>query len=298
MYELDQNGNIVLKGGNGGFNSPQNSQGTVGDYIGPAYGGTNNAPMDYGAAQSYLGQQQLPNTITEPYGPVGQPTASTLGGDVPASASGSFFPAFKLGSSSLTSGSAVSKFLGSFKTLGGAATKANPYLAAASLGMGAISVIGGLRGLKNTKKPNPYSLDPKIQGAIGESEAAARYGLNDVQLSLARQMQSQNVNSAMYNARNTSAGSGSRAVFGGLQGMNMNAGNQLALNDFNAMQGKIRYRDQMYGQMQTIRDRNTAQDIDTYNRKQQAYGGAVQSGLKNINNFFNLGQAMRYNPSA
>ena len=102
----------------------------------------------------------------------------------------------------------------------------------------------------------------------------------------------------MYNARNTSAGSGSRAVFGGLQGMNMNAGNQLALNDFNAMQGKIRYRDQMYGQMQTIRDRNTAQEIDMYNRKQQAYGGALQSGLTNMSSYFNLGQAMRYNPTS
>jgi len=323
MFEIDEFGNLVpMTAGRGGIALPSRTFGknltsNVGQNVG-SYLGSNHPyvsapqqvqqpqqPMGFGAAQykatpsplapfQYTPPPQAPLYAGQGYSqPAPAAAASTVGAALGgAGAASTVGKALGGGSSSMD----ILKQLAG--PVAGVATKANPYLAAGSLAVGALSTIGGLVGLANTKKPEKYSLDPKIQAAIGESESAARYGLADTQLAAARQMQSQNVNSAMYNARNTSAGSGARAVFGGLQGMNMNAGNQLALSDFNAQQGKIRYRDQMYGQMQTIRDRNTAQSIDTYNRKQQAYGGALQSGLTNMSSYFNLGQAMRYNPSS
>jgi hypothetical protein len=289
MFEYDEFGNLVpMTSGRGGFALPSRTFGTnytsnVGSYLG------SNPPPQIQQAPLYAGQgysQPAPAPApASPQQPLGFGAAEYKGPGTGA--------AQTVGGILGAAGPAA----GALGSVAGVAAKANPYLAAGTLAVGALSTIGGLVGLANTKKPKPYSLDPKIQAAIGESESAARYGLSDTQLAAARQSQSQNVNSAMYNARNTSAGSGSRAVFGALQGMNMNAGNQLAMSDFNAQQGKIRYRDQMYGQIQTIRDRNTAQDIDTYNRKQQAYGGALQSGLTNMSSYFNLGQAMRYNPA-
>ena len=325
MFEYDEFGNLVpMTTGRGGIALPSRTFGknltsNVGQNVG-SYLGSNHPyvsapqqvqqpqqPMGFGAAQykatpsplapfQYTPPPQAPAYAGQGYS---QPAPAPLAGSPPAAQQPLAAGAAQTVGGALAGGSSSMNILKQLAgPVAGVATKANPYLAAGTLAVGALSTIGGLVGLAKTKKPEKYSLDPKIQGAIGESESAARYGLSDTQLAAARQSQSQNVNSAMYNARNTSAGSGSRAVFGALQGMNMNAGNNRAMSDFNAQQGKIRYRDQMYGQMQTIRDRNTAQSIDTYNRKQQAYGGALQSGLTNMSSYFNLGQAMRYNPTS
>jgi hypothetical protein len=192
--------------------------------------------------------------------------------------------------------------LGPGNMLGGAVksalTKANPYLAAGTAALGAIQTIGGLVGLSRTKQPEGFKLTPKMQQAIGESESAARYGLGAQQIALAQQNQREAQNTQLYNARSMSGGNLSRSIFGANTYSRLMAGNQLAAQDFAAQQQKLRYRDQMFGQEQAIANQNVQLAQQDYMRKQQAYGGAMSSGLTNLGSFFNLQNALRYNQTA
>jgi hypothetical protein len=183
------------------------------------------------------------------------------------------------------------------KTALGAAAGLNPYIAAGTLGLGAIQTIGGLIGLATTKEPKGYELTPKLKSAIGEAETAARFGLGAPQLALARQQGREAINTQMYNARNLSPNMAS--ILGRMNvGTSLSAANQLAAQDFAAQEQKTRYRNQMYAQEQEVADRNVALAQQRYQQKQAAYGGAMQSGLTNLGSYFNLAAALNYNPTS
>ena len=182
--------------------------------------------------------------------------------------------------------------------IAGLASKANPYLAMGTAALGLAQTLGGYFGLKNTKQPEGFKLTPKMQQAIGESETAARYGLGAQQIALAQQNQREAQNTQLYNARSMAGGNLSRSIFGANTYSRLMAGNQLAAQDFAAQQQKLRYRDQMYGQEQSIANQNVQLAQQDYMRKQQAYGGAMSSGLTNLGSFFNLQNALRYNQTA
>jgi hypothetical protein len=137
-----------------------------------------------------------------------------------------------------------------------------------------------------------------MQQAIGESETAARFGLGPQQIALAQQNQREAQNTQLYNARSMAGGNLSRSIFGANTYSRLMAGNQLAAQDFAAQQQKLRYRDQMFGQEQGIANQNVQLAQQDYMRKQQAYGGAMSSGLTNLGSFFNLQNALRYNQTA
>ena len=182
------------------------------------------------------------------------------------------------------------------KTALGAAAGLNPYIAAGTLGLGAIQTIGGLIGLATTKEPKGYELTPKLKSAIGEAETAARFGLGAPQLALARQQGREAINTQMYNARNLSPNMAS--ILGRMNvGTSLSAANQLAAQDFAAQEQKRKYRDAMYAQEQEIADRNVALAQQRYQQKQAAYGGAMQSGLTNLGSYFNLAAALNYKPN-
>lgn len=219
---------------------------------------------------------------------------------------GSYFPTPSLSNnnslSNLVFGADVQKrynsLMGAGAGLGGAAgaaSKLNPYLAAGTAALGTIQTIGGLIGLATTKQPEGFKLTPKMQQAIGESETAARYGLGAQQIGLAQQNQREAQNTQFFNARSLSGGNLSRSIFGANTYSRLMAGNQLAAQDFAAQQQKLRYRDQMFGQEQAIANQNVQLAQQDYMRKQQAYGGAMSSGLTNLGSFFNLQNALRYN---
>ena len=179
--------------------------------------------------------------------------------------------------------------------IGGALSKANPYLAMGTAALGAIQTIGGLVGLAKTKQPEGFKLTPKMQRAIGESEMAATYGLGPQQIALAQQQQREAQNTQLYNARSMAGGNLSRSIFGANTFNRLMAGNQLAAQDFAAQQQKVGLRNQLYGQEQAIANQNVQLAQQDYMRKQQAYGGAMSSGLTNLGSFFNLQNALRYN---
>lgn len=183
------------------------------------------------------------------------------------------------------------------KTALGAAAGLNPYIAAGTLGLGALQTFGGFLGLAATKEPKGYELTPKLKSAIGEAETAARFGLGAPQLALARQQGREAINTQMYNARNLSPNMAS--ILGRMNvGTSLSAANQLAAQDFAAQEQKRKYRDAMYAQEQEIADRNVALAQQRYQQKQAAYGGAMQSGLTNLGSYFNLAAALNYTPTA
>jgi len=188
--------------------------------------------------------------------------------------------------------------VGKVANVAGLASKLNPYLAAGTAALGAIQTIGGLVGLARTKQPEGFKLTPRMERAIGESETAAQFGLAPQQLALARQQQREAQNTQLFNARSMAGGNLSRAIFGANTYGRLMAGNQLAAQDFAAQQQKVNLRNQMYGQEQAIANQNVQLAQQDYMRKQQAYGGAMSSGLTNLGSFFNLQNALRYNQTA
>ena len=176
----------------------------------------------------------------------------------------------------------------------GAQGGSNGMLGAGSLALGGLQTIGGLIGLMTTKEPGKYGLTNDNKQAIGEAKSAAKFGLSGAQKSAFNQGVRQAANTDIYNAKNTAGSSLSRSVFGLRRGMTLGEMNRLAVNDFNIMQQKRQYRDQVIGREQEVKDRNTALDWNQYGQKMQAYGGALQSGLNNMAGFFNLGEALKY----
>lgn len=174
----------------------------------------------------------------------------------------------------------------------GLAGATNPYIAGATLALGGLSTIGGLIRLATTKEPEGYKLTPKLQRSITEAEQRAQFGLGAPQIALQRQMAREALNTQLMNTRNLSGGSLSRAALGSNVYASLLAGNQLAAQDFAAMETKRKYRDAMYGQEQDIANREVARNLQQYAQEQISSGGAMQQGLTNLGSYFNLQAAL------
>jgi hypothetical protein len=178
------------------------------------------------------------------------------------------------------------------------AAKSNPYLAIGSAALGGLQTIVGAIGLARSKRPEGYKETPEMARAIGEAEQAAQYGLGAQQLALAKQQSREAANTDIFNARSMAGSNLSRAIFGANTYSRLMAANQLAAQDFAAQQQKVGIRNQLYGTRQRLADANVQLAQQDYARQQEAYGGAMRSGLTNLGSFFNLNQALNYNQSA
>jgi hypothetical protein len=185
--------------------------------------------------------------------------------------------------------------IGKVANMAGLASKANPYLALGTAGLALGQTIVGAIGLARSKRPEGYKETPEMARAIGEAEQAAQYGLGAQQIGLANQQAREAQNTQLFNARSMAGGNMSRAIFGANTYNRLMAGNQLAAQDFAAQQQKVGIRNQLYGTRQRLADANVQLAQQDYARQQEAYGGAMRSGLTNLGSFFNLNQALRYN---
>jgi hypothetical protein len=293
MY--DEFGNYI-GGGKSGFYSPQNISGMISI---PNDGGFN---TNYGKSYSQqapppLTAQQLAATGFNPnYGQsYSQPNPIQQSApNLPPMNNGFNFtqnPNYKItqeGPSSIGPGN----MLGTGLKI---ASKLNPYLAAGTAILGGAQALVGAIGLARSKQPEGYKETPEMARAIGEAEQAAQFGLGPQQLALAQQNQREAQNTQLYNARSMAGGNLSRAIFGANTYNRLMAGNQLAAQDFAAQQQKVGIRNQLYGTRQRLADANTQLAQQNYARQQEAYGGAMRSGLTNLGSFFNLNQALNYN---
>jgi hypothetical protein len=297
VYEYDQFGQPI-----GIMNT-----GTIGGYTGYDMGSAPMQPMPT-LPQTYAPTPGNPNfpVLTTPLSTFGIPTqpTATLGGKMftpqtapkmPSLYNSTGFDANLQKAFTQNAAGAIGGLGGAAGAVGGALTKLNPYLAMGTAALGTIQSIGGLIGLARTKQPEGFKLTPNMQQAIGESETAARFGLGPQQIALAQQNQREAQNTQLYNARSMAGGNLSRSIFGANTFNRLMAGNQLASQDFAAQQQKIGLRNQLYGQEQAIANQNVQLAQQDYMRKQQAYGGAMSSGLTNLGSFFNLQNALRYN---
>jgi hypothetical protein len=294
MY--DEFGNYI-GGGKSGFYSPQNISGMISI---PNDGGFN---TNYGKSYSQqapppLTAQQLAATGFNPnYGQsYSQPNPIQQSApNLPPMNNGFNFtqnPNYKItqeGPSSIGPGN----MLGTGLKI---ASKLNPYLAAGTAALSLVQAFVGARGLARSKQPEGYKEVPEMTKAIGEAEQAAQYGLGASQLALAKQQGREAINTQMYNARNLSPN-----MAGILTRMNVGsslmAGNQLAVQDQMAQERKVGIRNQLYAGRQRLADANTQLAQQQYGLEQNANAGALRSGLLGLGGFFNLNQALRYNPS-
>jgi hypothetical protein len=306
MY--DEFGNYI-GGGKSGFYSPQNISGMISS---PNDGGFN---TNYGKSYSQqapppLTAQQLAATGFNPnYGqsysqpnPAGSLAPIQQMKSIPLSqmdlSNGTLAPGVLSGGVSNEKPGLVNTAASTVSKVAGLASKANPYLAAGSLALGGLQTIVGAIGLARSKRPEGYKETPEMAKAIGEAEQAAQYGLGAQQIALANQQAREAQNTQLFNARSMAGGNLSRSIFGANTYNRLMAGNQLAAQDFAAQQQKVGIRNQLYGTRQRLADANTQLAQQNYAREQEAYGGAMRSGLTNLGSFFNLNQALNYNPAA
>lgn len=166
-------------------------------------------------------------------------------------------------------------------------------LAVGSLLLGGLQAgIGAyqLNQLNKTPVPN-YGITPELQNSYGRAETRAGYGYSPEQ----RADYMGNVagrNAQVYNnAIKLSGGNLSGALARGIQSSSLRDYSTFAANDAALQQNNIRYADQIGGQMTNQRNMATNQNIQNRIRQEQAWGGALQSGLNNIAgaaNFFQM----------
>lgn len=157
-------------------------------------------------------------------------------------------------------------------------------LAIGSLLLGGLQAgIGGmaLNQLNQTPIPN-FGITPEQQNSYGRAQTRAGYGYSPEQ----RADYMGNVagrNAQVYNnAIKLSGGNLSGALARGIQSSALRDYSTFAANDAQLQQNNIRYADQRGDMITNQRNMATNQNIQNRIRQEQAFGGALQSGLNNI----------------
>lgn len=169
-----------------------------------------------------------------------------------------------------------------------------PAIGSAALGL--FQTFQGIKGLNQLSKeqaPN-YTVSPELQSAYGRAEGMTNQGFTTEQEGAFRQNLAQSNNLAYRRAVDASGGSMSGSILGAIQGQNIGALNQFAADDAEQRMQNIRYADSLASQLQNQQNMATQVDIENRRMKEQAYGGAVQSGLGNMAGSLNLWGALGY----
>lgn len=166
-------------------------------------------------------------------------------------------------------------------------------LAIGSLILGGIQAGLGaynLHKLNKTPQPN-FSITPELQKSYGRAEDRTGYGFSPEQRSDYFNGVAGRYNQGLRNASDLSGGQMASAFGRGLQASQLRDFSNFAAQDAAQQQQNIRYADQMGGQMTNQRNMIAQQEIENRRAKEQAFGGALSSGLNNIAgaaNFFSM----------
>lgn len=175
----------------------------------------------------------------------------------------------------------------------GAAAKANPYVAAGTMALGALETIIAARKLKKLDKQKPagFQITPEEQEMYQRSKDMASYGFSQQQKDAYLGQMQQQSNVAFQRAKTAAGGSLAAALGATTSRKDMS---QLALADAQLQAAKEARFGQAAMAVSRKRDVMAQQDISDYQRKQQAWGGALQSGLGQLASGFNLMSATSY----
>lgn len=162
--------------------------------------------------------------------------------------------------------------------------KSNPYVAAGTLGLGAIQTVGGLIGLSKLKRqPVPqYGITPELQQAYNLAEQRSRMGFTPTQTAAFEQQMARSQAADYKNAIAMGGGGLAQAIAGGLGGQRLQALNRFAAQDAAQQAANI---GQYYGltnQMTGQRNLMTRQQREDYYTKLKGASGALSSGLTNF----------------
>lgn len=156
--------------------------------------------------------------------------------------------------------------------------------------LGAIQGGVGLRNLislSKQRRPN-YSITPEQRTSYSQAMNNARFGFTPAQTGAFMNNINSSQNAAYNQAINISGGQQANAISRVLQGNRLGAYNQFAAQDASLKLQNQRYADQMGQQITNQRNLIDRTLIDDRNRQEEAWGGAMQSGMTNIASALNF----------
>lgn len=167
-------------------------------------------------------------------------------------------------------------------------------LAVGSLILGGVQALAGLKGLSDLNKTPraQYGVTPEMQGAYDTAKQQAQYGYSPEQKANFEQGVSRDVNTRYRRAVDMGGGNLASAINAGIQGGGIGQLNQFASQDAQLQQQKERYVGQLAGGFQSQANMQTRSEQQRRDAIEQAYGGAIKSGLNNAIGSLNLTQAM------
>lgn len=155
-------------------------------------------------------------------------------------------------------------------------------LGIAGIPLGVLQAGYGLYQLSKMGDAPNYEINPELQTAYNTAMEYAKQGLDPAEMALAKGMNTRQLNTAQKNAINIGGGRVSGAVAAGLNGLDLQGSTYLAAADAKTKLQNRREAQALALDMQNQRNKIRQEQIDQYNRKQAAYGGAVAAGSGNI----------------
>ena len=132
--------------------------------------------------------------------------------------------------------------------------------------------------------PN-YGISPELQNAYNTSQANAQYGFSPAEKIAYQQEIAHQQNTARQQALDIGGGQLAGTINGVLNGQRLTAANQFAGQDAALKRQNQMYGDNLAQQIQAQKDKATQENINLWNRKQQAYGQQLNAGAQNLTSY-------------
>lgn len=165
----------------------------------------------------------------------------------------------------------------------------------ASLVLGAVQTGVGLYKLSQEGDAPTAGITPEMKAAYARAEQRAKSGFSPQEKAAYESSLATAGNTAYRRGVDMGGGSMAQALRAGINAQQLGARNQFAATDAQLQRENIRYADSLAQQIQSQKNLQTAQELQQYNQRQQAYGQALQSGLGNIAGSLNATQALNSN---
>ena len=163
-----------------------------------------------------------------------------------------------------------------------------PYVALATLAISAYQTAKSSSDKKKAErelskmKHTNYGVSPELRGAYDRAQQMSRFGYTPQEKAALRQNVAQDINTNQQRALDQGGGNLARTISRMGSIANVQSENQMAMGDAQLNRQNIHYADSLAGQIQGINNMTTGEDINQYNRAQQAYGQAAAQQQENI----------------
>lgn len=158
--------------------------------------------------------------------------------------------------------------------------------------LGTIQTIGGIRGLKKMGDRPEFSIGEDVNNTIDMLKDRSRMGLAPTQKAAMWDDVTRGENAAFANARNLGGNNVTAAAVAAGTGANLRARMNIGVQDVMAQERHLADMLPWIRYKQGLLNNISADRMKLWDRKAQEYGRAVQSGLNNVANMFNLNQMM------